>query len=122
VAVGRRIYIMVPTVHNITRYFMSVVYKLLVRYYLGLPIQDAQCGFKFFNRGTMLPLFQETDERRWLWDTEILALAHKKNKRILEVTCSFRRRRDKKSSLKLWSDISAMSLGLMKLKKKMANK
>ena len=120
VITGRRIYTLVPTIHNISRYFMSMVYGVLVRHYLGLPFRDLQCGFKFFNRESILPLIEKTEESRWLWDTEILALAHQHNKRVKEISCVFRRRRDKKSSLNPWRDTWGMLKGLRKLKKKIS--
>lgn len=60
------------------RYFMRAV--------VGLPgIQDTQCGFKFFQRKIALELFHLQKVDGYMFDVEILALAHRFGYRIKEV-------------------------------------
>ena len=65
------------------RYFMRAV--------VGLPgIQDTQCGFKFFQRKIALELFQMQKVDGYMFDVEILALAHRFGYRIKEVPILWR--------------------------------
>jgi len=60
------------------RYFMRAV--------VGLPgVQDTQCGFKFFQRKVALQLFHLQKIDGYMFDVEILALAHRFGYRIQEV-------------------------------------
>jgi dolichyl-phosphate beta-glucosyltransferase len=59
-------------------YFMQLV--------VGLPgVHDSQCGFKFFQREVALELFELQKIDRYMFDVEILALAHRLGFRIKEV-------------------------------------
>lgn len=58
---------------------------------VGLPgINDTQCGFKFFQRGVALELFQLQKIDGYMFDVEILALAHRFGYRIQEVPIRWR--------------------------------
>jgi len=64
-------------------YFMQTV--------VGLPgVHDTQCGFKFFQREVALELFQLQKIDRYMFDVEILALAHRLGYRIKEVPIRWR--------------------------------
>jgi len=64
-------------------YFMQAV--------IGLPgIHDTQCGFKFFQREVALELFQWQKIDGYMFDVEILALAHRFGYRIQEVPIRWR--------------------------------
>ncbi len=60
------------------RWFLQIV--------LGLPgVRDTQCGFKFFQREVALDLFQSQKIDGYMFDVEILTLAHRFGYRIKEV-------------------------------------
>jgi hypothetical protein len=53
---------------------------------VGLPgVHDSQCGFKFFQREVAFELFELQKIDRYMFDVEILALAHRLGFRIKEV-------------------------------------
>lgn len=53
---------------------------------VGLPqITDTQCGFKFFRRDVALDLFSRQRIDGYMFDVEVLALAHRLGYRIKEV-------------------------------------
>lgn len=84
---------------SLDRYAMSKGYRWLMRRLLGLPLEDTETGFKFFRRDRILPLLDQTEDRGWFWDTEIMARAHFAGLRIVEIPALFVRRFDKQSSL-----------------------
>ena len=55
------------------------------RWWLRIPVRDTQCGFKMFRREAARDLFQRTSEPGYLFDLELLALAHRRGYRITEV-------------------------------------
>ena len=89
---------------SIDRYVMSKGYRWLMRQMLRLPLEDTETGFKFFRRDRILPLLDQTKDRGWFWDTEIMARAHFAGLRIVEVPALFVRRFDKQSTLHPFAD------------------
>src|SRR5262249_2190343 len=58
---------------------------------VGLPgIGDSQCGFKFFERDAALRLFEVQRIDGYMFDVEILALAHRFGYRIKEIPIRWR--------------------------------
>ncbi len=55
------------------------------RWWLGLPVRDPQCGFKMFRHEVARELFARSAEPGYLFDLELLALAHRQGYRIVEV-------------------------------------
>lgn len=84
----------------IDRYAMSRGYRWLMRTLLRVPLEDTETGFKFFRRERILPVLQQTNDRGWFWDTEIMVRAYFAGQRIIEIPAPFVRRFDKRSSLK----------------------
>ena len=92
------------SVRSLNRYVLSRGYRWLVRQALGVPLQDTETGFKFFRREAILPVLDETVDRGWFWDTEVMVRAYCAGLRIVEIPALFIRRFDKKSSLSPLSD------------------
>lgn len=83
----------------IDRYAMSRGYRWLMRTLLRVPLEDTETGFKFFRRDRILPILQQTKDRGWFWDTEIMVRAYFAGQRIIEIPALFVRQFDKPSSL-----------------------
>jgi len=61
-------------------------FRLFLQVVLGLPgVRDTQCGFKFFQREVALELFALQRIDGYMFDVEILSLAHRFGYRIKEV-------------------------------------
>jgi dolichyl-phosphate beta-glucosyltransferase len=61
-------------------------FRVFLQLVLGLPgVRDTQCGFKFFPRKIALELFGLQKVDGYMFDVEILALAHRFGYRIKEV-------------------------------------
>lgn len=99
------------------RHLGSVVYPVLVRKILGLPFKDTEAGFKFFNRKRILPIIKKTVDNGWFWDTEIVARAYLSDLKIVEIVSLFKRRPEKKSSVKFMRDSWLQLIKLLNFKK-----
>ncbi len=66
------------------------LFGFLVRKLFRLPIQDTQCGFKMFRREAGQRLFELSREQGYLFDLEVLALAHQLGYRIAEIPVSWK--------------------------------
>lgn len=97
VAVARRIYTFQP--RSVDRYLMSKGYIWLVRHLLGVALRDTETGYKFFNRGKILPVLDEIEDEGWFWDTEVMVRSYLKGFRIVEIMALFIRRFDKPSTV-----------------------
>lgn len=82
------------------RFILSNSYRALVKSMLGLPYQDTETGYKFFRRERIAPLLDEAQSNGWFWDTEIMALCHKRGLNVREIPALFIRRWDKASTVK----------------------
>jgi hypothetical protein len=87
------------------RWACSKGYMRLVSRMLGTPRMDTESGYKLFNRSRILPLLDEVQNRGWFWDTEIMVRAYLAGMTIVHRPVLFRRRRDKRSTLRLGRDI-----------------
>lgn len=101
-AVGMRFY--EKSLKSIVRVIFSKVYSLIVSTLLDIPIHDTESGYKFFNRSKILPILNKTRDRHWFWDTEICTRAHMAGLKIDELPVIFRKRPEKKSTVKIFSD------------------
>lgn len=62
----------------------STGFNGLVRLFLRSDLYDHQCGFKAFDRETLLTLLDNVGDDHWFWDTEVLVRAQRAGYRIKE--------------------------------------
>jgi len=98
IAIAERIYRLQPRFFY--RHLLSRAYSWLVRRILKLPFMDTEAGFKFFRREAALELLRVTYDQGWFWDTEILANAHYRGFKVVEVPCLFHRNPSKTSTVR----------------------
>lgn len=89
---------------SLHRAILSRGYSWLVRSVLGIPLNDTETGYKFFNRKKILPIIKKTQNNGWFWDTEVMTYAHYTGLSVTEVPVLFVRRFDKTSSVRLVHD------------------
>ncbi len=104
VAIVGRHYSLVLTPVFILRHILSVGYRWLAQSVLALPRLDTETGYKFFNRGKILPIIDECVHQGWFWDTEVMALAFTHGLEIREQPGLFLRNKDKKSTVRIFRD------------------
>lgn len=69
----------------LSRRIVSRVGNLLIRFSLGLPYSDTQCGFKLLTRDAAKAVFDRLTIDRWGFDIELLVIARAHHLRILEL-------------------------------------
>jgi glycosyltransferase involved in cell wall biosynthesis len=72
------------------REIASRSYNFLVRTILGSRLFDHQCGFKAFNKATILPVLPTIRSNHWFWDTELLVRAQKAGFTVTEFPVKWR--------------------------------
>jgi dolichyl-phosphate beta-glucosyltransferase len=63
----------------------GIAFNWMVRSFLGLPLQDTQCGFKLFHRQKSRRIFERQTTAGFGFDPELLFLAKREGLRIREV-------------------------------------
>lgn len=91
-------------IKSVFRFIASTTYAYFVNKLFSLSISDSESGYKFFNRKRILPVLEIIKDARWFWDTEIIVRAKLANLSIKEIPVLFKRRTDKTSTVKLFSD------------------
>jgi len=67
------------------REIAGIIFNHIVRWGVGLPFQDTQCGFKAFRREKSRAIFELQRTEGFGFDPEILFLAQKRGLRIAEI-------------------------------------
>lgn len=99
------------------RHVTGRVFATLTEQLFDIPVYDTQCGCKFFWKEHFAPIFEEARETGWLIDVELIALAYRKNLKMLEIPISWHDVSG--SKINLFSDGIAMITGLFRLAKRL---
>jgi dolichyl-phosphate beta-glucosyltransferase len=75
---------------GLLRRWLGRSYLGFARWLLGIPVSDVTCGFKAFRRRVAVDLFRGARCRRWGFDAEILHLAAKSGRTLVEVPVVWR--------------------------------
>lgn len=101
---------------TIPRFLASKVYAFAVQILFNCPIEDTEAGYKFFNRKKILPILKHVKNKHWFWDTEICVRAYLAGLNIGQIPVLFKRRKDKKSTVRLLPDTVDYIRNLIRLK------
>jgi len=120
IAIGSRYHSGSVTKRSIKRLVLSklyntLVHKLLCSNVLYPKISDYQCGFKAFNRESILPLLDQIEDKHWFWDTELLVRSQKNWYEIKEVPVIWSEKGNTK--VRSFHDSLVMFTKVMKLRK-----
>ncbi len=67
------------------REHLGKCFNVFVRLMTGLPFKDTQCGFKLFNRKSLLPFMNNLKVNDFAWDVELLIKAQNHKLKVLEI-------------------------------------
>lgn len=96
----------------------SRLYRSLQHLILGLPVHDAQCGFKATTAAVACEVLPHCQEQTWLFDSELLAWAVHLHKRILEIPVSWHEYRvpERRSTISIFHDGWGFIQGLVRIR------
>ncbi|MDD5529671.1 MAG: glycosyltransferase family 2 protein [bacterium] len=114
IAVAHRTYKL--QIKSIDRWILTKGYHLLVEIILGLPYEDTEAGYKFFDTNKVLSMIDEIEDMRWFWDTEFMARAYLHNYKVKEILCIFIRRYERRSTVKTFPDSFNYFIRLLQFK------
>jgi glycosyltransferase involved in cell wall biosynthesis len=115
VATGYRHYPLGETGH---RDVLSLGYRKVCQWLLGLGVADSETGCKFFRRDTAASVVLGSESDGWFWDTEVMSRATLAGLRIAESPVLFLRNPDKQSTVRLFRDIKAYLAELYRFRRK----
>ena len=95
------------------RELIGKIFNLLVRRITGLNLHDTQCGFKLFKN--CRNIFEQQKIPGWSFDVELLYLAGKAGKKILEKPVTWIN--DERSKVNAVKDSYKMFMDLLKIRK-----
>ncbi|MEK6922914.1 MAG: glycosyltransferase family 2 protein [Nanoarchaeota archaeon] len=87
------------------RFLAHKVYRMLLRYLIKTNLTDTETGCKFFKRSKILPVLDETEDKHWFWDTEIMIRSYYKGLKIEEVPTIFIRNESSSSTVRFFKDV-----------------
>jgi dolichyl-phosphate beta-glucosyltransferase len=90
VVIGSRALREVEVKQPLYRQWMGKIFNVMVRKITVPNIQDTQCGFKAFQRETILKIFPYQTIQQFGFDVELLFIARKRKYRIQEVPVIYR--------------------------------
>ena len=99
---------------SLMREIISRSYSLIFRMALSVNFKDAQCGFKFAKKESVLKILDSCKDKGWFFDTEILFKAKKNNLSICELPVTWVDDRD--SKVQIVSTILKDIAGLIRLR------
>ena len=115
IAIATRIYTV--SFSNLFRTILSTGYTKMVKRFLNLGLKDTEAGLKFFNRKKILPVLDKTEDKRWFFDTEIVARSLWEGLKITEVPVLYLKKPEKQSSVHAIRDTIRYTKSLIRLKK-----
>jgi glycosyltransferase involved in cell wall biosynthesis len=94
--------------YPLPRRAISAGYSLLMRLLFGLPLHDTQTGIKLFRRSMLMDVMPRLLIKRFAFDLELLACAHRLGYHIVEAPIAVNFNRPE--SRITWQDIKATGL------------
>ncbi|MGH7685423.1 MAG: dolichyl-phosphate beta-glucosyltransferase [Candidatus Dormibacteria bacterium] len=85
VATGSRLAAGASVTRSARRELISHAYNLILRESLGMPVRDAQCGFKALRASVARELLPAIADNDWFFDTELLARAQRAGYNVREI-------------------------------------
>ena len=84
-SVGSRLTHGAQVIRSVRREIISRAYNVLLRVVLAARFSDAQCGFKAARTDVIKALLPAVEDDGWFFDTELLMLAQRQERRIYQV-------------------------------------
>lgn len=116
VIIGKRTYCQNLNFHNVLRWYSSRIYFFLANTLLGLRFLDTETGIKIFKRASVIPILDDVKDKRWFWDTEIIAEGLKRGLSIIQAPVFVLRKSSKQSLVHVARDTARYLLAIYRYK------
>lgn len=93
IMLGKKVYKSFP------RHISSRIFATYFTLIYGIKMYDPQCGLKLFKKSAYLQVFSSIQDFRWLWDTQLTVLLHKKKYNLEEIPIDWKEVRGSKVSI-----------------------
>ncbi len=119
ISIGSRQFSGADVDRSMKREIISRGYIKVLRFLLGFPYTDAQCGFKAVSKKVVNDLFDYIADDEWFFDTELLFIAHKEGYKVKEIPVRWIEDRDSRVKIirTAWLDMKGV-FRMMGYKKK----
>ena len=95
---------------------VSIAYNRLINILFSESVTDHQCGFKLFGERAFALVSKKSEEKHWVWDTEVILLARYNKMQICEVPITWTERRSKRTGIiRLVKDVCIFVPGIARL-------
>jgi len=115
----KRHYAIQLTPSFILRHILSLGYKYMVTKYFNIPKMDTETGFKFFKRACLFHVTELIQNKRWFFDSEAMVYSFLCGYEIQEIDGLFLRRKDKTSTVNVFSDTMDYLVEVRRFKKRL---
>ncbi|MBL7169613.1 MAG: glycosyltransferase family 2 protein [Candidatus Aenigmarchaeota archaeon] len=102
---------------SLKRDILSKGYNFLLKLFLNVRFDDAQCGFKAINKRVGKNLIPEIENNEWFFDTELLVKGERLGYRLKEVPVKWIE--DKESTVKIRETVESYLRNIFRLKKEL---
>lgn len=123
IVIGSRFHPQSRVNRSLIRRFTAWGYRLVLKLFLGIKINDAPCGFKAINEKVKEKVLPQVKNEVWFFDSELVIIAEKQGYKIKEIPIKWseRRKKSNKSRVKILPLILAYLKEVISLKKRLKN-
>ncbi len=100
------------------RKFTSAILNFLIRILLKTKIKDTPCGFKFVRKEVIEKILPQVQDRKWVFDTEMLVLAERANFKIKEMPVKWEEKGERKSGVNIYPTAREYIKKILQIKKR----
>jgi len=101
------------TQRTVLRNCLSKIYNQLIKILFKSKINDHQCGFKAFNKKSIMKVLPKVKNNHWFWDTELLVKSQREGLTVKEIPIKWTEKED--SKVKVFTDCADMMHKIFKL-------
>ena len=98
---------------KIHRYFLGIIFNILIKLLFKVDIKDSQCGFKLYDSNVAKKIFVNLETLGFAHDVEVINKIHKQNIEIKELPVKWRHMPN--SKLNILTDPIKMFLEIIKI-------
>lgn len=84
------------------RKLTSAILNVIVRILLKTKIKDTPCGFKFMRKSVVDKIVSQVQDRKWVFDTELVILSERAGLKIKEMPVKWEEKGERKSGVKIY--------------------